>query len=368
MQLTPVNVKVSVTVNKGYSNMYSFKNDYSEGAHPDILNALIKHNKTQEEGYGGDSHTKNAIATIRGLVGDDSADVHLLSGGTQTNLIAISSFLRPHEACITATSGHIATHETGAVEATGHKLLTVDTTNGKLTPELIAPVLTEHHFEHMVKPRLVYISNPTELGTVYSRLELGELHNYCQENNLLIYMDGARLGAALTCSEAELTMSEMYRLTDALFVGGTKNGALLGEALVVRNKRLKEDLCYLIKQRGGLLAKGRVLGIQFEELFRDSLYFDLARQANNAAQYLANALQSAGCSFWIESPTNQIFPVIDNRVIEDLLTGFEFYVWAKIDETHSAIRLVTSWATPEAAVKEFIKVYMTATQTNTAQS
>ena len=342
--------------------MYSFKNDYSEGAHPNILHALLKNNNTQEEGYGEDSHTKNAIAAIKTLVGDETAAVHLLSGGTQTNLIAISSILRPHEACITAASGHIATHETGAIEATGHKLLTVDTNDGKLTPELVAPVLIEHHFEHMVKPRLVYISSPTELGTVYSKSELGILHSFCEENNLLIYMDGARLGSALTCKEADLTAPEIYTLTDALFIGATKNGALLGEALVIRNQTFKEDIRYLIKQRGGLLAKGRVLGIQFEELFRDNLYFDLAIHANKMAQYMANELKSAGCCFWLDSPTNQIFPVIDNNVIEKLLTKFEFYVWAKIDENQSAIRLVTSWATPEIAVKEFVEVYMQSTK------
>ena len=340
--------------------MYSFKNDYSEGAHPNILHAMLKHNTTQEEGYGGDKHTRNAIAAIRDLLEDTTADVHLLSGGTQTNLIAISSFLRPHEAVITATSGHIATHETGAIEATGHKLLTVDTANGKLTPELIAPILIEHHFEHMVKPRFVYISNPTELGTVYTKSELGELHNFCKDNNLLIYMDGARLGAALTCTEAELTTAEMYTMTDALFIGGTKNGALLGEALVIRNQKLQEDVRYLIKQRGGLLAKGRVLGVQFEELFRDNLYFDLAKQANEMAQYMASELKSVGCSFLIESPTNQIFPIINNNVVEELQAKFEFYVWAKVDDERSAIRLVTSWATPESAVKDFVEVYMKA--------
>lgn len=340
--------------------MYSFKNDYSEGAHPNILHALLKNNSTQEEGYGEDSHTKNAIAAIQNLVGDEMAGVHLLSGGTQTNLIAISSFLRPHEACMTATTGHIATHETGAIEATGHKLLTVDTHDGKLTPELIAPVLTEHYFEHMVKPCLVYISNPTELGTVYSKSELSALAEYCQQKNLLIYMDGARLGAALTCKDADLTLPEIYSLTDALFIGATKNGALLGEALVIRNPQLQEDIRYLIKQRGGLLAKGRVLGIQFEELFRGNLYFDLAIHANKMAQYMAAELKSSGCRFLLDSPTNQIFPVIDNSVIEKLSSKFEFYVWAKIDENHSAIRLVTSWTTPESAVKEFVEVYLTA--------
>jgi threonine aldolase len=340
--------------------MYSFRNDYSEGAHPDILNALIQYNSTQEEGYGLDSYSQKAIALLRMLVGDANADVHLLSGGTQTNLIAISSFLRPHEACITATTGHIATHETGAIEATGHKLLAVSAPEGKLTPDLIEPLLLEHHFEHMVKPRLVYISNPTELGTVYGKNELITLQDYCREKNLLIYMDGARLGNALTSEGTDLTMRDVYQLTDAFFVGATKNGALLGEALIIRNTDLRSDVRYLIKQRGGLLAKGRLLGVQFEALFINNLYFELASHANNMAQNMVAALQEAGCSFWLKSPTNQIFPIIDNRVIAILADSYGFYVWAKINATHSAIRLVTSWATTNEAVQEFVADYKNA--------
>lgn len=334
--------------------MYSFKNDYSEGAHPNILKALIEHNNAQEEGYGLDRHTQNAIFLLRNLVGDSQADVHLLSGGTQTNLIAISSFLRPHEACITVTSGHIANHEAGAIEATGHKLLTVNSSDGKIAPGLIEPVLTDHHFEHMVKPRLVYISNPTELGTVYSKSELQSLYDFCQVKNLLLYVDGARLGSALVSKGGDATFEDMYKLTDAFFIGGTKNGALLGEALIINNAQLRADFRYLIKQRGGLLAKGRVLGIQFEELFKDTLYFDLAQHANEMAQFMAKEIVKTGCTFWIDSPTNQIFPIIDNRIIEELSRKFQFYVWAKTDEAHSAIRLVTSWATSQQAVQGFV--------------
>ncbi|WP_163337721.1 low specificity L-threonine aldolase [Desulfopila sp. IMCC35008] len=337
--------------------MYSFKNDYGEGAHPRILEALLKYNTTQEEGYGLDRHSQNAISIIRDLVGGPEADVHFLSGGTQTNLIAISSFLRPHEACISAISGHIATHEAGAIEATGHKLLCVNSDTGKIHPELIEPVLAEHHFEHMVKPRLVYISNPTELGTVYSKSELETLHAYCRSRNLLLYVDGARLGAALACRNANLTLKDMYNLTDAFFIGGTKLGALLGEAMVIANKQLGDDFRYLIKQRGGLLAKGRILGIQFEELLKDNLYLQLAEHANSMANYLAEQLAKAGCTFWRDSPTNQIFPVIDNQVIEKLSQDFEFYIWSAIDENHSAIRLVTSWATPQEAVEGFLQGY-----------
>ncbi len=334
--------------------MYSFKNDYSEGAHPDILQALVRYNSEQEEGYGLDSHSLHAAALIQNLVGDPGAEVHFISGGTQTNLIAISSFLRPHEACITVSSGHIATHETGAVEATGHKLLAVAGEQGKITPALIAPVLEEHYFEHMVKPQLVYISNPTELGTVYTRDELAAVSAYCKEKKLLLYLDGARLGSALVCREAMLDLKTVYSLTDAFFIGGTKMGAMLGEALVVRNPRLRDELRYLIKQRGAMLAKGRLLGIQFEELFDKNLYFQLAEHANSMAQLLAEKLAELGCGFWIDSPTNQIFPIMSNRAIERLSESFDFYVWEKVDKRHAAIRLVTSWATREEDVQSFI--------------
>ena len=337
--------------------MYSFKNDYCEGAHPSILTALAAHNLTQEEGYGMDRHSLNTVEIIRKMVGDQKAGVHLIPGGTQTNLIAISGLLRPHHACITPKTGHIATHETGAIEATGHKLLTVDTVDGKLTPELIEPVLVAHHFEHMVKPGMIYISNPTELGTVYSKSEITALYDFCRAKSLLFYADGARLGAALTAKGTDLTLKDMYELTDAFFIGATKTGALLGEALVLKNADLKEEFRYMIKQKGALLAKGRILGIQFEALFRDGLYFELARHANEAAQTMAEELGKSGCHFLIDSPTNQIFPVMENQVIDALIQQFDFYTWSKVDATHSAIRLITSWATPENAVQDFINAY-----------
>jgi len=337
--------------------MFSFKNDYCEGAHPRILEALVKTNMIQQEGYGLDDHTLNAKKKIQDLIGSDDAEIHLISGGTLTNLLAISSFLRPHEACIAAASGHIATHETGAIEATGHKILTAEAVDGKLSPKTIEPVLIEHHFEHMVKPKLVYISNPTELGTVYNKEELKILQEFCHQKNLILYCDGARLGAALTCSSCDLTLKDMYEFTDAFFIGATKIGALLGEALVLRNSDLKDDFRFLIKQRGALLSKGRVLGVQFEELFSNNLYFDLAKHANKMAQILSNSLKESGCKFWIDSPTNQLFPILKNEEIEKLSEKFHFYTWAKIDESHSAIRLITSWATPREAVDSFIKAY-----------
>lgn len=340
--------------------MYSFKNDYSEGAHPRVLRALVDNNGGQHIPYGLDQFSLNAKALIQNLIGRQTVDVHLISGGTQTNLIAVSAFLRPHEAAIAAESGHIAVHETGAIEATGHRILTAPTPDGKLTPQKIEELRAEHGDEHMVKPRLVYISNPTELGTVYNKEELWALRTYCLENNLLFYIDGARLGAALVLKEADLTLKDIAEVSDAFFIGGSKSGALLGEALVVVHSDLKADYRYLLKQRGALLAKGRVMGIQFEALFKDGLYFELARYSNGVAQQMAEELKALGCNFWIESPTNQIFPIFKNHVIETLKQTYDFYVWKKIDEDHSAVRLVTSWATLPDAVEQFIMDYKTA--------
>ncbi|NEU05603.1 threonine aldolase family protein [Clostridium senegalense] len=333
---------------------YSFKNDYSEGAHPKILNSLIESNLTQEEGYGNDTHTQNAIYKIKGLIDNKNIDIHLISGGTQTNLIAIGAFLKPYEACISANTGHIAVNETGAIEYTGHKVITVDSNDGKVTPNKIEEILNAYGNEHVVKPKLVYISNPTELGTVYTKNELKSLSEFCKSNNLILYADGARLGCALCVKDADLTLSDMCNFTDSFFIGGTKNGALLGEALVIKNDFLREDFRYHLKQKGALLAKGKLLGIQFEELFKDNLYFELANHSNIMANHLANGLKEANCEFLIDSPTNQIFPILENNLIEKLQEKFGFYVWKKINDTHSAIRLVTSWATKEEAVTEFI--------------
>lgn len=334
--------------------MYSFKNDYSEGAHPSILEALVKYNLVQEDGYGEDTHSVHAKDLITKHLGDNNCDIHFIPGGTLTNLIAISSFLRPHEACISAFTGHIATHETGAVEATGHKIIELQTTTGKLTKDIIAPTLKEHHFEHMVKPKLVYISNPTEVGTVYNKEELKDLYSFCQDNDLLLYCDGARLGMALTLEE-ELTLEDMATYTDAFFIGGAKIGALVGEALVISTDHLKADMRYYIKQKGALLSKGRLLGIQFEALFTNDLYFELARHGNRLAKMITDGFKDLGCEFMIDSPTNQVFPILDNRHIDKLMEDYEFYIWKEIDKNSSAIRLITSWATTEETVVQFIK-------------
>jgi len=334
--------------------MYSFRNDYSEGAHPRILNALVESNMNQEEGYGNDTHTKNAILRIKEVIGNKNIDIHFISGGTQTNSIAIGAFLRPYEACISVDTGHIAVHETGAIEYTGHKIITVKSSDGKITNDKIQEVLNTHKNEHLVKPRLVYISNPTELGTIYTKDEIESLSKFCKSNGLILYADGARLGSALCVKWSNLTLSAMCNLTDAFFIGGTKNGALLGEALVIRNEELKRDFRYHIKQKGGFLAKGRLLGIQFEELFKDNLYLKLAGHANEMANLLIEGLREVNCDFLIDSPTNQIFPILDNDTIERLEKNFGFYIWTKLENNHSAIRLVTSWATKREAVIEFV--------------
>lgn len=336
-------------------DMYSFKNDYSEGAHPRILTALIESNDEQVDGYGEDRYSQKAINLLKERMGRTDIDIHLLTGGTQTNLIAISVFLKPHEAAIAASTGHIATHETGAIEATGHKVITIEVSDGKLTPRHLQAVLDNHTDEHMVKPKLVYISNSTEIGSIYTRNELEQLRNFCHEKKLLLFMDGARLGSALCSSESDLELIDLPDLVDAFYIGGTKNGALIGEALVICRESLKEDFRYHMKQKGGLLAKGRLLGIQFLELFKDNLYFDLAMHANQMADILRKGLLEANIPFLIDSSSNQLFPILPNELIAELQKNYAFLIWEKIDGGHAAIRLVTSWATKEEAVIAFIE-------------
>ena len=333
---------------------YSFRNDYSEGAHPQILKALVETNLEQTVGYGEDRFCLEAAELIKGKLGRDDVDIHLIPGGTQTNLIAISAFLRPHEAVIAPLTGHIEVHETGAIEATGHKIITMEGRDGKLSPSDIEQAVDAHTDEHMVKPRLVYISNATEVGSIYTKAELEALSSACRRRKLLLFMDGARLGSALTSRENDLPLSEIANLVDAFYIGGTKNGALIGEALVICTDHLKEDFRFHIKQKGALLAKGRLLGIQFRELFRDNLFFDLAEHANTMAEKIQDALLSRNCPLLLHSPSNQIFPVLPNRVMERLAEDYSFEIQKKVDADHTMIRLVTSWATREDAVDEFI--------------
>jgi threonine aldolase len=335
--------------------MYSFTNDYSEGAHPRILNALVESNLEQTEGYGEDIYCQKAAALIKERAGRNDIAVHFFSGGTQTNLTAISAFLRPHEAAIAADTGHILVHETGAIEATGHKIISIPVSDGKINSGHIQAVLEAHTDEHMVKPKLVYISNSTEIGTIYRKNELQELFRFCQDHHLYLFMDGARLGSALCSPESDLNLSDLGFLTDAFYIGGTKNGALLGEALIICNNSLQEDFRFHLKQKGAMLAKGRLFGIQFLELFKDDLYFDLARHANKMAELLRNAIRNEGFQFLTHSTTNQIFPILPDPLIDKLQKKYSFIIWSKKNQTHSAIRLVTSWATQEEAVLAFIE-------------
>ncbi len=337
--------------------MYSFKNDYSEGAHPRILEALAKASREQNDAYGNDYHSLRAIKLIKQQIRCDDVDIHFIEGGTQTNITAISAFLRPYEAAIASSIGHINVHETGAIEATGHKILTVNAENGILTPEHVQKVLDEHTDEHMVKPRLVYISDSTEIGTIYNRATLTDLSEFCKARKLFLYLDGARLGTALTCADNDLTMQDLTKLTDAFYIGGTKNGALFGEALVICNPDLKENFRYMLKQRGAMLAKGMVLGVQFEELFENHLYFEMAAHANEMADQMKLAIANAGFGFLAKSSTNQLFPILPNSFIENLEGKCEFQLWKKLDNSTSVIRLVTSWATSESAVKDFIQTF-----------
>jgi len=337
---------------------FSFKNDYSEGCHPQILESLLRNNLDQQAGYGEDDYSKQAKDLIKAKIENQDAEVYFVSGGTQANLIVISSILRPYQCVISASTGHILNNETGAIEATGHKILSIEKEDGKLFPEDIIPVLESHqNIPHQVMPKLVYISNSTELGTIYTKKELENLSKFCKENNLYLFMDGARLGHALTSETNDLELKDIAELTDIFYLGGTKNGALLGEVIIITGNDLRPNFTFNIKQKGALLAKGRLLGIQFLELMKDDLYFDLAKNANQQAMKIKKALSERGVQFLSDTSTNQIFPILDNKIIEVLSEKFEFYIWKKIDENLSAIRLITSWNTQNESVEEFIKTF-----------
>ena len=334
---------------------YSFKNDYAEGAHPRILETLIQSNLIQQHGYGLDDYSENAAEIIKQKINNPNAKVFFVSGGTQANLIVISAFLRPHESVVSAATGHIFTNESGAIEATGHKVHSIETSSGKINSEDIQKVLDVHQNKpHQVKQKMVYISNSTEVGTIYYKKELMDLYQFCQEKNLYLFVDGARLGHALTAETNDLTLEDFGRYTDAFYLGGTKNGALIGEAIIINNESLQEEFGFHLKQKGAMLAKGRLLGIQFQELMKDDLYFDLARHANQQAMKIKKAFQEIGCEFLCETFTNQIFPILNLDQIERLSVNFDFYVWKKLSEEKSAVRLITSWATSNEMIEKFI--------------
>ncbi len=336
--------------------MIHFESDYLEGCCPQILEALRQTNLEQTLGYGEDPHCEKAADMIRYVFDCPEAEVHFLVGGTQTNATVIASQLRPHQGVLCAESGHINIHETGAVESSGHKVLALPATDGKISAAQVRQALEAHHSdfsrEHMVQPGMVYISFPTELGTIYSRQELEELHTVCQEWEIPLFVDGARLGYGLEASGCNILPKDLPRLSDIFYVGGTKQGALFGEAVVFPRPALAEDFRYLIKQHGGMLAKGRLLGIQYEVLMNEGLYFQLARRADRLADRVREAFRRKGFSFLVENTTNQVFPILPHAAIESLSAGFGFECWQHVDEERDAVRFCTSWATEERAIAE----------------
>ena len=332
---------------------HSFRNDYSEMAHPKILNALLQVGEKQFSGYGLDDYSSNATNLIRNIFNAPSADVHFVSGGTQANLICIASVLRPHESVIAPTSGHIFVHEAGAIEATGHKICTRIGVHGKLQVADIESVLNEHTDEHMVKPRLVYISLSTEGGTVYTKSELSSISSFCRKNGLFLYLDGARLGSAINSTACNLNYSDIATFCDMFFIGGTKNGALFGEAIVICNDELKSDFRFHMKQHGALLAKSAAIGLQFETLFTDGLYDELAKHSNKMAERLSDGIKALGFEFLFPPETNLIVPVFPQDVADKMHKLYAFYDWEQFADK-TAVRLLTSWATTEAVVDEFL--------------
>ena len=334
--------------------MIYFNNDYSEGCHRRVLDKLIATNMEQTPGYGVDHYCHEAADHIRRICENDQLSVHFMVGGTQSNMTVIAAALRPHQGTISAESGHIHVHETGAVEATGHKILSLPSKDGKITAQQIRNAVIAHNTdgakEHIVQPKMVYLSNPTELGTIYSKAELTAISEVCREHGLYLFLDGARLGYGLTAQGNDLTMADIANLCDVFYIGGTKVGALFGEAVVFSNLALSEDFRYMIKQRGAMLAKGRLLGLQFCALMEDGLYFEISKKANALADKIRETLDSLGYTYLVPGVTNQIFPVLPDDLLEKLATEFVFSEQERVDEHHRAVRFCTSWATTEENV------------------
>lgn len=337
-----------------------FDTDYMEGAHPDVMRRLLETNLEQTVGYGSDPYTQRAKDLIRKACGVPEAGVHFLVGGTQTNSTVIDGLLRQHEGVIAAETAHINVHESGAIEATGHKVLTLPQHNGKLEAEEVEKYITDFYrdetYEHMVAPGMVYISHPTELGTLYSLDELEKLSAVCRRANIPLYMDGARLGYGLAAENTEVTLTDIARLCDVFYIGGTKVGALFGEAVVAPDPKRLPHFFPLIKQHGALLAKGRLLGIQFETLFTDHLYERMGKHAVRLALKLKEAFKSKGYKLQLDSPTNQQFVCLPNETIDRLLQHATFELWGPRGEKETVVRFVTSWATREEDVNAFIRL------------
>lgn len=338
--------------------MLNFTNDYSEGAHEKVLQKIIEANREGLPGYGSDPYSDSAKRKIRSVFGCPEAQVFFLTGGTQTNQAVIASLLRRHEGVIAAETGHINTHEAGAVEYTGHKILALPAKEGKLSADTLEAFLrnfyADENRDHTVFPGMVYLSYPTEYGTLYSKKELKEISDLCKSFRLPLYLDGARLGYGLSCSKSDITPSELAELCDIFYIGGTKVGALFGEAVVFTKNNAPPHFITLIKQHGALLAKGWLIGIQFDTLFTNDLYFEIGKHAVEMADRLRAAFLKKKYTFFIDSPTNQIFIVLDNREMERLREKVSFSFWEKLDDSRTVVRFATSWATEEEAVNALI--------------
>lgn len=337
--------------------MIRFESDYLEGALPEIMQALYETNLCQTAGYGNDPFCAAAAEKIKAECKAENADVHFLMGGTQTNICVIAAALRPHQGIVAAESAHINVHETGSIEASGHKVLALPSADGKINAEQILKVVSEHRsdesFEHTVQPAMVYISQPTETGTVYTKSELREISAVCRETGLLLFLDGARLACSLALENCPM-LPELSELCDVFYIGGTKHGALFGEAVVILNDELKKDFRYIIKQRGGMLAKGRLLGVQFDTLFTDGLYYKVGEHEMIQAAKLRTAFAEKGIGVYYESPTNQLFPILSEAQCESLAKSYSFSKQKTLPDGRTVTRFCTSWATKDSDINALI--------------
>ena len=330
--------------------MIFLKNDYSLGAHPDVLKALVDNNTTLCDSYCHDVFCTETTEQVRKLIGCETADAYYFSGGTQTNKVALAAFLRPYEAVIAAESAHIGVHETGAIEATGHKVIALPAVEGKITPEQIEKAVAFHNFDQMVLPKIVYVSNTTEVGSIYTKAELAALYACCQKLGLYFYIDGARMAMALGSPESGLTLKDYPKLCDAFYIGGTKCGALFGELLLIVNDALKPNFRFVMRQNGALFAKGFLLGMQFAPLLKDGLYEKLGKHANAMAMALAEGMAQKGYKFYFKPVSNQIFPIVDHEFAVKLAKDIAFETTYDNGDGTDTIRFVTSWATTREEV------------------
>lgn len=334
---------------------YSFECDYAEGAHPKVLEALVRTNMETLGRYGNDKYSQSAKEKIKAACECPNAEVYFLTGGTQTNQIVIDSMLKPYEGVVAAQTGHIALHEAGAVEFTGHKVLTLPQMEGKISARALRDLLdlfyADENHEHMVFPGMTYISHPTEYGTLYTKDELTEIYGVCREYKIPLFIDGARLGYGIMSKQSDLALPDIASLCDVFYIGGTKVGALCGEAVVFTKNNMPKHFNTIVKQHGAMIAKSRLIGVQFDALFTDNLYFDISRYAIEMAEKLKAVLREKGIKLLIDSPTNQVFVVLNNKYMASIRDKVEFSFWEPFDESNTVVRFATSWATTEESIE-----------------